>query len=186
MSIYFRCAQILRIVRWPLKARDNRGATIIEFALVAAPFVALILAILQIAVVFFAQEGLETAAEAASRSIMTGQAQSAGLTQAQFQAQTCKSLPAFFSCPKLMVDVQKASSFSGVTTGAPTITYDKNGNVTNSFSYVVGGSGDIVIVRLMYLWPVITGPLGFNIGTTSNGQRLLIATEVSKTEPYSQ
>lgn len=39
--------------------RDRRGATAVEFALVATPFLALLVAIVQTFLVFFAQEMLE-------------------------------------------------------------------------------------------------------------------------------
>src|SRR5581483_4308407 len=54
--------------------RDCRGGPIMEFALVAAPMVALMIATLETAFTYFAQDALETAAETAARSIMTGQA----------------------------------------------------------------------------------------------------------------
>lgn len=166
--------------------RDERAATALEFALVSMPFFALLIAILEIALVFFAQQAIETTGEAASRLIMTGQAQSNGWTGAQYRTQVCKSLPPFLSCSKLMIDVQTVSSgsFNDANVGTPTITY-KNGVPSNVWSYSPGGIGDIEIVRVMYLWPIATGPLGFNLSNQSTGNRLLISTSVAKTEPYS-
>jgi hypothetical protein len=48
----------------------------------------------------------------------------------------------------------------------------------------VGGAGDIVVLRLLYLWPLPTGPLGFTLNDASGTQKLLIATSVAKSEPY--
>ncbi len=163
-------------------ARDDSGATLVEFALVAAPFFALLFAILITSLVFFAQQSLETAGEAAARLIITGQAQQAGWTAAQYKTQVCAKLPPVLSCSKLMVDVETVTSFSAASTGAPTITYDANGNPV--LPYQAGGAGNIVLVRLMYLWPIATGPLGFNLGNPSGNKRLLIATSVAQTEPY--
>ena len=164
---------------------DRRGATIIEFAFVAAPLMALLMAILVTSTVYFAQEGLETATEATARVVMTGTAQSGGYTASQFKQAACNALPSFMSCANLMVDVQSASSFGAINTAAPTITFDSHGNVSNSFAYVPGNAGDIVIIRLLYIWKVPTGPLGFNVATLGNGQRLLMTTSVAKTEPFS-
>lgn len=163
--------------------RNERAATILEFALVSMPFFALLIAVLETALVFFAQQAIETTGEAASRLIMTGQAQSGGWSASQFKTQVCQSLPPFLSCSNLMIDVQTAASFSSVNAGTPTITYDKNGNPV--WQYTTGGAGDIVIVRVMYLWPIVTGPLGFNLSNQTGGKRLLISTSVAKTEPYS-
>ena len=162
--------------------RDDRGATILEFALVSAPFFALLLAILITSLVFFAQQALETATEAAARLIITGQAQQAGWSASQYKTQVCNQLPPFLSCSKLMVDVETVTSFSSANTGRPTITYDANGNPV--MPYQAGVASNIVLVRLMYIWPVATGPLGFNLSTQGNNTRLLVATSVAQTEPY--
>jgi Flp pilus assembly protein TadG len=65
-------------------ARCDSGATAVEFALVAAPFLALLMALFQTALVFFAGRVLDETTEEASRYIMTGQAQTAGMTQSGF------------------------------------------------------------------------------------------------------
>jgi len=163
---------------------NERGATTIEFAFVAAPLMALLMAIVVTSTVYFAQQGLETAAEATARVLMTGQAQSSGYSAAQLKQAACTALPPFLSCENLLVDVQSAATFSAVSTAAPTITYDSNGAVSNSFSYTPGNAGDIVVIRLMYIWKVPTGPLGFDVATLGNGKRLLITTSVAKTEPF--
>ncbi len=165
-------------------ATDSRGGALIEFALIAPALIALLLAITETSLVFFAQQGLQTALDTAARAVMTGQAQSAGLTQAQFQNSACAALPPYLTCSKLIVDAQTAASLDGVNVSAPTITFDVTGKVSNSWSYSIGGAGDIVVLRLIYLWPLPTGPLGFTLNDASGTQRLLIATSVAKTEPY--
>jgi len=66
----------------------------------------------------------------------------------------------------------------------PGLTYDANGNPTNTWSYSVGGAGSIVVMRLMYLWPVLPGPLNFNLANQGSNKRMLMATSVFKSEPY--
>ncbi|MDE1917036.1 MAG: pilus assembly protein [Sphingomonadales bacterium] len=164
--------------------RDRHGVAAMEFALIAPLLLALILGILNTSLIFLAQSGLETSAEAAARIIMTGQAQNAGMTQGQFQTAACATLPPFLQCNRLYVDVTNVSSFSSASLGAPTFTYDKNGNVTNSFSFSPGTRGSIAVVRLMYLWPTTNGPFGLQLSNTSGNNRLLQATSVLKTEYY--
>ncbi|TPG43312.1 pilus assembly protein [Sphingomonas koreensis] len=165
-------------------ARDRRGATIIEFAVVAAPFVALILATIQTSLVFFAQQCLETVAEETARQIVTGQAQRKGLTKDDFDASACGNLPAFMKCANLMIDVQTVNSFADINTTPPTITYDSTGKPKDNWQYSPGAAGSIVVMRTMYLLPVVSGPLGFNLATAGNGKRLLIATSVFQSEPF--
>lgn len=167
-----------------LLARDRRGAAAMEFALVSIPLAALMVAILQTTLVYFAQQNLEMTAEKSVRQLMTGQAQSAGMTQAQFKNVVCSKLPSFLKCSNVIVDVQQATAFSDVTTAVPTLTYDSSGNITNSWQYSPGTQGAINVVKIMYIWDVQKGPLGFDLSTMSSGKRLLIVTSVFKTEPY--
>jgi Flp pilus assembly protein TadG len=167
-----------------LKQRD--GATAVEFGLIAVPFFLILLATVQTAIVFMAQQQLETVTEEASRLVLTNQA--ASLTQSQFASQVCQVPGAtiMFSCGKFMINVQNyggGTSFSSATTTAPTLTFDKNGNVTNNWVFNPGGVGDIVVVQLMYQWPILLKPFGFNLSNLPNGNRLLIATAVFRNEP---
>jgi Flp pilus assembly protein TadG len=163
---------------------NDRGAAALEFALVGASFLALLFGRLQVALIFFAQQSLETAAEATSRQIMTGQVQHANMTTAQFKTAACNNLPSFFKCANLMIDVRTTPAFASASTLMPTLTYDANGNPTNTWTYDVGGAGSIVVMRLMYVWPVLPGPLNFNLANQGSNKRMLMATSVFKSEPY--
>ncbi|WP_164852739.1 TadE/TadG family type IV pilus assembly protein [Novosphingobium umbonatum] len=163
---------------------SKSGATLVEFALVAPAFFALIVAIFQTAFLFLAEQGLQTSADAAARLLLTGQTTTNAYTAAQFKTAACTTLPPFLSCSRLYIDVSTASSFSAATLGAPTITYDSSGNVTNSFNYTTGSSGQIIVLRMIYLWPTLTGPLGFSLVTTGKNQHLVLATAVIKAERY--
>lgn len=165
-------------------ARRDDGAAAVEYAMVSLPFLALMLAIVQTAIVFMAQQQLETITEQASRLLLTGQAQKAGLSQAQFVTDVCNQISALFNCSKMMVDVQTSSSFSSANTAAPKLTFGSNGQVTNTWSYQPGDPRSIVVMRVMYQWPLVTGPLSFNLANLSNGNRLLMATAVFENEPY--
>lgn len=163
---------------------DTRAAAVIEFALIATPLAALMVAELQTSLVFFAQQNLETTAEKSVRTLVTGEAQQNGMTSAQFKTLVCSKLPFFMKCSNVLIDVQSVSSFNSASTSSPTLTFDSGGNVTNSFSYSPGGAGSINVVKVMYIWKVQAGPLGFDLSTMSSNRRLLIATAVFKTEPY--
>ena len=164
--------------------RCESGVTVVEFALVAAPFFALLIAIFQCALVFFAGRVLDETTESASRVIFTGQAQTSNMTKAQFATWLCSNTFALFDCNKFMINIQNYSSFSTANTSMPTLTFDAHGNVTNSWGYNMGSPGDIVVVQVMYQWPIVLGPLGFNLSNLSNGNRLLMSAAVFKNEPY--
>jgi Flp pilus assembly protein TadG len=164
-------------------ARD--GATAVEFALIGPVFLALLIAVLQVGIVFFAEQALQSAAVAASRLVLTGQAQSSSMTQAQFLNAICPSVRSLFTCSNIMVDVQNYNSFSSSNYSTPTLTYDGQGNVTNQWSFSPGAAGSIVVVRFIYQWPVIGGPLGFAISNLPNGKRLMMGVSAFRVEPYS-
>jgi len=158
--------------------RQQDGAAAVEFGLVAAPFLALLFAIMETALIFFSGQALETAVADSARLIMTGQAQSQGLTQATFKNAVCARVYGLFDCQNgIYVDVQTFTSFSGITMNSP---LDVNGNfVPTQFS--PGGPSDIVVVRLFYQWPVYASLLD-KMG--SGGKRLLVATAAFRNEPY--
>ncbi len=161
--------------------RQQDGAAAIEFGMVAAPFLALVFAIMETAIVFFAGQALETAAGDSARLIMTGQAQNAGYDQGKFKEAVCGKIYGLFNCNAgLLVDVKKYTSFASVPLAKP-IT---NGNVDTNLSYTPGEPGDIVVVRLMYQWPVYVSLLGLNLSDVSGGKRLLMSTIAFRNEPY--
>jgi len=163
---------------------SKKASAAVEFGLVAAPFFALLMALFQTALVFFAGRVLDVTTLQASRYILTGQAQNANYTQAQFASYVRNNTFALFTCANFMINVQAYNSFASSTCTSPTFTYNKNGQVTNTWTYSPGGPNEIVVVQVMYQWPVVLGPLGFNLSNLSNGNRLLMSCAVFKNEPY--
>jgi Flp pilus assembly protein TadG len=162
--------------------RQQDGAAAVEFAMVAAPFLALIFAIMETAIVFFAGQALETAVADSSRLIMTRQAQTQGMTQAQFKDAVCAKIYGLFDCQNgVQVDVRKFSTFANITMPSPV---DASGNF-QSMGYDPGGPGDIVVVRLFYKYPIYVSLLGFgsSMSNVAGGMRLLAATAAFRNEP---
>jgi Flp pilus assembly protein TadG len=161
--------------------RSRRGSAVVQFALVAPVFFALLFAIIETALMFFASQVLETITQNSARMILTGQAQTAAYTQSQFQTYVCNQIPALFSCSGVYVDVESYSSFTAVTINSQ---IDGSGNFINNMQYSPGGPGDIVVVRLFYQWPIFVTTLGYNISNMSGNKRLLVATAAFQNEPY--
>src|SRR5687767_9667187 len=132
--------------------RKDDGSAAVEFGMVAAPFLALIFAIMETALVFFSGQALETAVADSARLIMTGQAQTQGFDQAAFKNAVCSRIYGLFDCQNgVSVDVKEYSAFSGVDLTPP---LDANGVFQNNQGFQPGGPGDIVVVRLFYQWPI--------------------------------
>jgi Flp pilus assembly protein TadG len=164
--------------------RSQDGAVAVEFALILVPFLALMFGIMETALVFFADQTLETAVADSARLIMTGQAQSQNLDASTFKNAVCARIYGLFDCKNgVYVDVETYSSFGSIANTPP---LDNNGNlVTSNFNYQPGGPGDIVVVRLYYQWPIFVSLMNLGkLANMSNNKRLLVATAAFRNEPY--
>src|SRR5215813_3936534 len=108
--------RLLRLMPFRRLARSQDGVTAVEFGMVAAPFLALLFAICELGLVFFAGQTLETATADASRLILTGQA--VGFDATKFKGEVCKRLYGMFgdinTCSaNLMIQVQNLQKTFG-------------------------------------------------------------------------
>jgi Flp pilus assembly protein TadG len=162
--------------------RDKRGATVIEFALLALPFLALMLAIFETFLLLFASQTFETATQRGARLIRTGQAQEANLDAEEFKTQICEAMALLLNCMQnLMVDVRTYTDFGAVDLANP---IDEDGNLITTFEYDPGDAGEIVVVRTFYEWPLHTNLLGLGLANLSNGKRLIASATAFRNEPF--
>jgi Flp pilus assembly protein TadG len=162
--------------------RNRRGSTAVEFALVAPVFFALLFAIIETAMVFFASQVLETVTQDAAREVMTGQAQGASYTKQQFKDYVCEHSSALFDCANgIYIDIQNYPAFTDIKITAPV---DAANNFVNDMKYCPGKDGDIVVVRLFYQWPLFVTGLGYNVANLAGSKRLLTATAAFRNEPF--
>lgn len=163
---------------------ERRGSAVVQFAFVAPLFFCMLFAIIEVALIFFANQYLETATQDSARLILTGQAQTANYTQTQFKTDFCNRIVALFDCTNgIYIDVKNYSSFSGLTLSNP-IDASKNFD-PSGLSYSPGNAGDIVVVRVFYQWPLFVTGLGFNPSNIAGNKLLLTATAAFRNEPYS-
>jgi Flp pilus assembly protein TadG len=164
--------------------RKSDGAAAVEFAIVAVPFFAILFAIIELAFVFWAGQVLETAVNDTSRLIMTGQAQKQSFDQTRFKTELCARVYGLFNCNTgMIIDVRTSGAFASANMGKPT--YKANGQVDDTgFQYQTGGPGDIVVVRVMYEWPLFLRTFGLDLADTPSGKRLLMSAVAFRNEPY--
>ena len=168
-------------------ARASEGATAVEFAIIAPAFLATLIAVLQTCVFMFAQAVLQNAAVEAGRYFLTGQAQNNNCTATQIINGGCGTLAgvcpaAMFNCNNMYLVVDNYSSFSGASTSPPSM-YNGTTPIT-SYDYNPGTPGDIMVVQLIYAWPVIGGPLGFTLANLPNGSAEMVGVSAFRVEPY--
>ena len=161
--------------RW---GRDRDGATVIEFALLVGPFLAVFLAIFETSLFIFSQQSMQTAVENAQRVLMTGQAQ--GRTAEAFKTALCANMVAVIDC-KTMVKVD-------VRLGAPRPAdayLDANGALNDAnFGFQPGGRDAIVTVTAMAAYPLLLPSLLMPTVKSPSGTRLMMASYAFKNEPF--
>jgi Flp pilus assembly protein TadG len=178
--------------------REDDGAVAVEFALLALPFFTIIFAILETAMVFFAQQVLDSAVQDTSRFIQTGQAQaiSANWDLQDFRDAMCPKLYGMFACnddDKLRIIVTPVTDFNNASTlldpspiedtcepGAPV--EDCDWDVTSSYND--GTRNEVMLVEAYYKWPVLVNLPWFNLATQAGNTRLLSAARVFVNEPF--
>lgn len=172
--------------------RNRHGSAAIEFAFIAPLFFALLFAILETALMFFAAQVLETGTQDSARLMYTNQAQNAGMTQAQFETDLCNRVKVLFTCggstgtPQLTIVVKSYAPGAAIPSAdlADPITA---GVFTGKPAYVKTNPGETVLIRTFYQWPLFVTQLGYNIANLgrdgSSAQRLLAASAAFRVEP---
>lgn len=167
----------------PMKGiwRDRRGATAVEFALIAFPFFGLVMGCIELAIVLFAGVSLDLAAAKVSRELRTGMASKA-TTSAAFITKVCNEMAWLGSdcTSKLRVDVRTFTNFQMVTQAPDVIVDGKFAGM----QYTVGGSSQIQLVRAYYPWPVFSPFLKPGLGSLSSGETVLSSIIVFRNEPF--
>lgn len=178
--------------------RDAGGASAVEFALVAMPFLALAGAILEAGVTYFGQEILQQAVTDAGRQIYTGQFQTAnaGVTDTttllnNFRTAMCfpggRARITVFPCSNVRVSITKAASFGAATPVQATATNPATGvsDWNAGFpSYACARASDVIVVQAAVDVPVYFPLLGAAYATLPNRRRLLQAATVFQVEPF--
>lgn len=164
-------------------ATERRGATAVEFALIAAPFFFIVFGLMEVCLLFIMSTVLEHAVSEASREIRTGQAQEAGFSEVDFRTSVCDEMFGLMGCDSnLHIDVQKLSGFGAANLDMP---IDADGNFDESgFAFQPGSANDIVAVRVYYEWTLVTPLMSKPLANLANGKHLLQASAVFRNEPF--
>ena len=172
---------------------DESGATAVEFAIVAMPFMLMLVGIMSVCLYFFTYFTMENAVWNAARAIRTGQMQQgqgayAGAVTNEdrkiaFKNAMCSKAPTFLDCAnRAVVMVQSSSTFGGIV--EPTC--QSNGTLVNQTSagFSPGDASAVVLVTVCYPWK-FGGELPlFKVGNLNDGSLLMQASAAFRTEPY--
>jgi len=188
-----------RLWRTPLLAlmrrwrREESGATAIEFAIVAMPFVLLLFGLVSVCLFYFADFSMENATWQAARAVRTGQLQQSsgsysGITtnadrQKALKKSFCDKAFLFPDCnSKAVVIVQSNSGFG--TISQPNCA--SNGVVIDQSlaAFNTGAASSVVLVTICYPWDFGGRLPLMSVSNLQGGALLMQSSAAFRTEPY--
>jgi Flp pilus assembly protein TadG len=172
--------------RRALFRRADGGAVSVEFALLIAPFLMLLMGLLELGYMVQAESSLQFATDTASRLIRTGKVTTRSgetlMTSDQLIEELCGKAPIIPDCAEhLSLHVTSADSFTALSKDVETpskIGPEKLGG-TPSIEFSPGGASKATLVVATYDWSLII-PLTKTLGS----KRRLVATAVFRNEPF--
>jgi Flp pilus assembly protein TadG len=166
--------------------KDKKGSAAVEFALVAPPFLALMMSTFEVGWFYFATSQIDSAAVESARIIRTGQVQKSGLTKEQFFAEVCPKVSAFGDCGDVLtVEVDTFPTFAALAADSSSVvcTNDEPEEIS-ALSYNPGGENEIVRLRVCLLYKTINPTIGVNVSETADGKRRVYSSTIIRNEPY--
>jgi pilus assembly protein Flp/PilA len=182
-----------RAGRFRLLSRFRRaqdGATAVEFAFISVPFMMLLAAILETALMFWTSQVLEEAVSQTSRRLLTGEALTryAGTGSAntvKFREDVCANSPGLVDCSKLVIDVRTYSSFAGAKTGVDGSNPISAGGLnTTGFGYNQPQPQQIVVVRAVLEYPLYFTRWSATLANIGDGRLGIVASTTFRAEPF--
>ena len=170
--------------------RSQDGATAVEFGFIAFPFLILLAAIMETALMFWTSQVLEEAVSQTSRRLLTGEAQTryAGTTAAntvKFRDDVCTAATAMVDCSKLAIDVRTYSSFAGAKTGVDGSNPVTAGGLnTTGFGFNQPQPSQIVVVRAVLEYSLYFSQWSSSLANIGSGRRGIVASATFRTEPF--
>lgn len=163
--------------------------------MVAAPFFAMVMAIMTIGMQFLGMYFLENGVAEASRKLRTGEAQKAGITLNDFRKLFCDAAGSYIDCDQhLVIHINNNKTFAGLGELTPCVT---NGQLTPSAGAATDGIGtragdasDAVVVLACYEWPSgggfwrMVSNLVAPVPATEEGKVILSAVSAFRSEPF--
>ena len=182
--------------------RDTRGATMVEFALVAPVFFLLLFGIIEFSIITFAKSVMEGATNVTSRLGKTGFVEEGTTREELLINLLVEKSQGVLDEDKIVITTLIYESFSDINTAEP-LSIDVNGNSEydeldgDTYQDVngngqwdedmgqagLGGAGDIVVYNVHYPWHVMT-PVMSTFLADKDGNFPLDVSVVVRNEPY--
>ena len=166
--------------RWRIGAERSwrSGVTAVETALVLPPFLLLCFGIIEVSLMHVAASNVEGQIAEAARLIKTGRIQGSA-QKAAFTQAACGGV-AFIDCEDLIVDVRSFPSFNAIN--FPNFVDDEGNAAGEQFN--PGDGGDVVLVRAVYKYKIVTPFLATILGDQGRDTKQLQAAALFRSEPF--
>lgn len=153
------------------------GAAAVEFAIIAMPFLAVLVSIVEVGVDFMIFSQLDYAVQKASQNVRYGVAQTSGLTAEQFKSGVL--------CPNLV-----GLQCSSVHVKAMVIKNQSDWNALSPHSFdpsnpkwCIGGAADTVLVQVAFPVP-LASMIWAGSASVSNGVRYYVSSATFRNDPF--
>jgi Flp pilus assembly protein TadG len=181
---------VVMLARVPRFGADERGSAIVEFSLVATPFLMFIFGLMACCLYFFVANSLEKGMDQTSRQIRTGAAVTSKMTVDQFKQQICSGAGGWIDCTKLQIWAEHWADWSDPNL-APHQCVDQNNavihntaNGSDPIATYSGGSSDVVVVTTCYQWNFASSLPFIKLGNMQNGAMMIQSSTAFRTEPF--
>jgi hypothetical protein len=188
----------MRVLFSRLWKRED-GTSGVEFALIATPLILTVIGIIEVAMILFADVLLEGAVRDAARFGITGQVPAGKTREAMMKKIIGQRTIGLIDMNKAKIDILSYSSFAHVgkpepftdkpplngkyDPGEPFTDINGNGHWDADIGLPgAGGAGSIVLYRISYDWPLLTGLLSPLLGSAGY-VHLRVSTAV-RNEPF--
>lgn len=171
-------------------ARNDDGATALEFAILAVPFAALMFSIIELAIVFFIGSAVAHAMQDTARQIRTGEFQQTCGNAASFKAKVCDGMSGLGNCQaNLRIDVVTSPTgrfMPNLLPPTPNTEDPSNpGNPTIlPNTYVDTPAQAVVVVRAQYYHPLSLPGTFTRLANQPGNYRLITSTTAFRNEPF--
>ncbi len=166
---------------------SEKGATAIEFAMVAFPFFALLGVIIETGSMMFTEFGLQAAVQEAARTARTGQAQGGAKTSADFKTLICQNASLVTNCASsLTVYANSYTTWAQLAASMPSFVNIgvKDDGTANPTAYKLGAPTCPSSLVATYDWHFMMPLMNYMGNVQSGTTRRLVGFAMFQTEPY--
>lgn len=168
LALMSRSSHACRQLRGPRRPLRQRGATIVEFAIIAPVFVMLMIGVIELSMVYFANLTMQHAVREGARYAVTG--------QSNLDPNTANQQRYAAVLQKI-----KDSSMGMYDKVSPTVSVTNMSGGTSSGSGTFGSAGDIIVISLDCNWPMVTPMMA---AFFSNGKAHFVVSATMRNESY--